>query len=304
MRQYRTPLRYPGGKQRIAPFIAEILSENDLEAGHYAETYAGGAGVALELLFDGKVSHIHLNDSWYPLHAFWRSVVYKTEEFCRRISSAVLSVDEWRRQKEVLSRPWEFDQIDVGFSVFYLNRCNRSGIIYGAGLIGGVNQQGTWKMDARFPRRDLIQRVEAIGGRHNSITLRNWDAERFIKEHLSTLPSRSLVYCDPPYFHKAEGLYYDHYGPEDHQKIAAVIQTTVHRPWLISYDCTPEVLRFYTERRKFTYPLQYSAREVYKGRELVVLSDDLIIPRISALPFINARSSIFRSMSEFHAINS
>jgi DNA adenine methylase len=166
-------------------------------------------------------------------------------------------------------------------------------------LIGGVNQTGKWKMDARFMRKDLIQRVQDIGAKHNSITLRNWDADRFIKEHIPTLPQRSLVYCDPPYFHKAEGLYYDHYAPEDHERIANIIQSTVQRPWLISYDCTPEVLQFYPERRKFTYPLQYSARAVYKGTELVILADGLNIPVHSVLPFINARSHIFRSPSEF-----
>ena len=295
MKQYRTPLRYPGGKQKIAPFIAEILAENDLEGGHYAETYAGGAGVAFELLFANKVSHIHLNDKWYPIHAFWRSVIYKTEEFCRRISSIPLTVEEWRRQKEIQSRLWEFDQIDVGFSTFYLNRCNRSGIIHHAGLIGGINQSGKWKMDARFDRKKLIKRIEAIGQRHGSITLKNLDAEDFIEQYLPTLPERSLVYCDPPYFHKAEGLYENHYRPEDHERIALKIQNEVQRPWLISYDYTPQVAKFYTNRRKFTYGLQYSARKVYKGTELVILSDGLRVPKQSILPFINNRSHIFRS---------
>src|SRR6267378_8080999 len=112
MKYFRTPLRYPGGKQRITPFVGEILAANDLEGGHYAETYAGGAGVALGLLFSNKVSHIHLNDSWYPLYAFWRSALYKTEELCKRIDSIPLTVTEWRRQKEILSRLWEFDQMD------------------------------------------------------------------------------------------------------------------------------------------------------------------------------------------------
>jgi len=297
MSHHCTPLRYPGGKQKIAPFVSEILIENDLEGGHYAETYAGGAGVALELLFTRKVSHIHLNDSWYPLHAFWRSVVYRTEEFCRRISTVSFSVEEWRRQREIQSRLWEFDQLDVGFSTFYLNRCNRSGIIHNAGLIGGLNQSGKWKMDARFPRKELINRIEGIGQKRGSITLKNLDAERFIKEHIPTLPLRSLVYCDPPYFHKAEGLYFDHYAPEDHERIANVIQGTVQRPWFISYDFTPQVSKFYAERRKFTYSLQYNARTVYKGTELVILADGLRLPRKSVLPFINSRSRIFYALS-------
>jgi DNA adenine methylase len=286
MNQHKTPLRYPGGKQKLAPFIAEILAANGLEGGHYAETYAGGAGVAIELLLSGAVAHIHLNDSSVPLHAFWRSVVYRTEEFCRRVSKVPLSVAEWRRQKEVLARPWEFDQIDLGFSMFYLNRCNRSGIDNG-GLIGGLKQNGKWRMDARFPRKELIRRMEAIGAKHGAITLRNWDAERFIIQHLPTLPPRSLVYCDPPYFHKAERLYHNHYAPEDHERIAGIIQARVNLPWLISYDHTPEVLAFYSGRRMFSYDLQYNAARAYKGKELIVFEDRLRLPSRSVLPFID-----------------
>ena len=286
MKQYKTPLRYPGGKQKLAPFIAEILAKNDLQGGHYAETYAGGAGVAIDLLLSGDVAHVHLNDSSTPVHAFWRSVIYCTEEFCRRIDAVPLSVEQWRRQKEILARPWEFHQIDLGFSMFYLNRCNRSGIDNG-GLIGGLQQTGKWRMDARFPRKELIRRIEAIGARHGAITLRNWDAERFITQHVPTLPQRSLIYCDPPYFHKAERLYHDHYAPEDHKRIAEIIQSRVSQPWLISYDYTPEILGFYGERRRFSYKLQYNAAKSYKGRELIVLGDQVCLPSRSVLPFID-----------------
>jgi len=294
MREYRTPLRYPGGKQKIAPYIGEILSANDLDGGEYAEVFAGGAGVAFELLFSGKVSHIHLNDKWFPIHAFWHSMLYKTEEFCRRVESTPLTSQEWQRQREVQKRLWEFNRIDVGFSTFYLNRCNRSGIIHNAGLIGGINQDGEWKMDARFDRKALIKRIEAIGEKRALITLHNLDAETFIKVHVPKLHDRSLLYFDPPYFHKAKGLYQNHYEPEDHMRIAMLIQNTVQRPWLISYDWTPEVSEFYNKRRKFIYSLQYSARKVYKGREVVVLSDTLRLPKKSSLSFMNCRSNLFR----------
>lgn len=284
---FRTPLRYPGGKQKIAPFIAEILYENGLEKGHYAEPYAGGAGVAIDLLLSGSVSHIHLNDAWAPLHAFWRSVLYRTEELCRRIRDTQLTVEEWMRQKEILSRPWEFDQIDLGFSMLYLNRCNRSGIIHDAGVIGGLDQTGPYKMDARFPRAELIRRVEAIGSRHGNISLHNLDAERFVKEKVRFLPQRTLVYCDPPYYHKAERLYPNSYQPDDHERIARTIQERILHPWITSYDYTPEVLSFYSRRRLFDYKLQYNAAQVYKGRELIVVSDELRLPSTSALSFIS-----------------
>lgn len=294
MRVYRTPLRYPGGKQKLAPFLAELLQKNGLTGGHYAEAYAGGAGIALELLFAGQVSHIHLNDSWYPLYAFWYSALYKTEQLIDRISNTAITVEEWRRQKEVLARQWEFDRIDVAFSLLFLNRCNRSGIVHGAGVIGGLGQSGEWKIDARFPKAEIINRIVGLSQYRSSISLTNLDAEAFIRHHLPSLPQKSLIYFDPPYFHKADGLYYDHYTANDHQRIAHAIQHNVNRPWVISYDFTREVAGFYKNRRKFVYSLQYSAHSAYEGAELFVFSDDVDVPRTSSLSFIKSRSPLFR----------
>ena len=286
MSRYKTPLRYPGGKQKLAPFILEVMTANKLGGGHYAEPYAGGAGVAMELLLNGKVSHVHLNDSSRAIYAFWHSILNHTQVFCRRIAGASLTVTEWRRQKEILSRPSEFDLLDLGFSLFFLNRCNRSGIPSG-GLIGGLAQTGKWKMDARFPRNQLITRIEAIAAKKKLITLRNWDAEKFILTHIPMLPRKSLVYCDPPYFHKASRLYLNHYNPRDHARIATVIQRELVRPWIVSYDGVPEILSFYAKRRSFLYDLQYNAGKAYRGKEVFVFSDDLTLPLESVIPSVN-----------------
>jgi DNA adenine methylase len=286
MSRYKTPLRYPGGKQKLAPFIIEIIRENSLDGGHYVEPYAGGAGVAIELLLNGTVGHIHLNDSCVGVYAFWKSVLSKPEELCRRISSASMSIDEWRRQKEIFSRPSEFDQIDVGFSVFYLNRCNRSGILSG-GVIGGLKQEGEWKMDARFPRNELIGRIEAIASRKSAITLRNWDAEKFILKYVPRLPAGTLIYCDPPYFRKADRLYLNHYDPDDHARIAQVMQREVKHHWVVSYDGAPEILKHYSKRRSFSYSLQYNAAKAYKGTEVFFFSDGLWLPKESVVAYID-----------------
>lgn len=286
MGRYRTPLRYPGGKQRLAPFIRELLVENELVGGQYVEPYAGGAGVALELLINNLVNHIHLNDSSWPIYAFWNSVVTRPDELCRRIFSASLDVEEWKKRREVIRHPNEHDEIEVGFSVLYLNRCNRSGVLTG-GVIGGLTQTGEWKMDARFSRNELIRRIEVIAAKRDSITLRNWDAEKFILEYVPNLPANTLVYCDPPYFAQANRLYLNSYKASDHARVAKVIQEQLPRKWVVSYDSAPEILEYYQDRRSFVYHLQYNAQRVYKGQEVFVFSDDLIVPTGSSLPFIH-----------------
>lgn len=287
MPSYGTPLRYPGGKQKLSPFIWEILQYNNLIGCDYVEPYAGGAGVAIDLLLNEKVSKIHLNDSCEKIHAIWWSILNQPEDFCRRIRSASLTVDEWNRQKSILQNAGAYDILDLGFSAFYLNRVNRSGILSG-GLIGGKEQKGYWKMDARFPRNELIRRIELIALKKNAIAIRNWDAERFALEYLPNLPKMSLVYFDPPYYRKADRLYLNHYKPEDHLRISKTIQENVSLPWLVSYDNTVEIQSLYKYRKSFTYFLRYNAAKCYEGSELFAFSDQLKLPRSSKLNFVQA----------------
>ena len=292
MSRYKTPLRYPGGKQKLAPFLIEVIEANNLVGGHYIEPYAGGAGMALELLLNDKVSHIHLNDCCPGIYAFWRSVLFKSEEFCRRIAGASLTVKEWQRQKSILANPSKHNQIDVGFSLFFLNRCNRSGIT-SAGLIGGLDQSGEWKMDARFPRNELINRIEVIARKKDSITVKNWDAEKFISEYIPKIELNALVYCDPPYFHKGDRLYLNHYTSKDHTKMAQVIQNRIKHHWMVSYDNANEILGYYSKRRSFLYNLQYNLANVYKGTEVFFFSDRLKMPSKSTIASIDKSLKAF-----------
>ncbi len=287
MPRYRTPLRYPGGKQRLAPFIAELLDLNSSGAlWTYAEPYAGGAGVAMELLLDNKVGHVYLNDSSLHLYALWTTMLYHPEEFCRRISRASLTIDDWKAHRDIVRHPTKHSLSDLGFSTFFLNRCNRSGVLTG-GVIGGLQQHGRWRMDARFPRNELIRRIEAIVERRRQITITNLDAEQFMLKHVNALPPETVVYCDPPYYLGAERLYLDTYRNDDHVRLARMIQNKVRRPWLVSYDGHPEIISLYRRRRQFQYDLQYSASRSYVGTEVFIFSDDLNLPSRSTVSCIN-----------------
>lgn len=280
----RTPLRYPGGKQKLTPFIQEILESNEIN-GHYVEPYAGGAGVAFELLLNKKVKHVHLNDSDIRIYALWYSIKNENENFCKRILSASLNIEEWKKHREILRKPESHTLFEIGFSTFYMNRCNRSGVL-NAGVIGGLDQTGNYKMDARFSRNDLIRRIELIGLFSDAIFLSNLDAEDYIENYLPNLDSNSLVYFDPPYFNKAKDLYLNSYKPEDHIRLSNSI-LKVSKPWVLSYDNVPEIIQLYSSRNYFTYDLQYSAARNYKGREVFVFSDFIKLPKSCGLKFID-----------------
>jgi DNA adenine methylase len=281
----RTPLRYPGGKQRLAPFLAEVLAANKAGGWDYAEPYAGGAGIAMELLCDNKVENVHLNDSSAHVFSLWKSMLSDPDAFCSRISLSSLSIDEWRRHREVVRHPKDHSVDELGFSTFYLNRCNRSGILT-AGVIGGFAQTGRWRIDARFPRNELIRRITVIGKLRKRITVTNLDAEVFMTETVKKLPQKTLVYCDPPYYERSEKLYLNSYKPEDHVRIARVIQTQLKRPWVVSYDGHPDILKLYSDRKTFCYGLQYSAIRAYEGQEMFAFSDRVNLPATSSLAAI------------------
>lgn len=281
MGQFKTPLRYPGGKQRLTPFVLEILNANNID-GHYCEPYAGGAGVALELLLTKKVSHIHLNDCDAGIYAFWYSVLNHTEELCQLIATASMTVEEWRFRQRVVKDCDLTNILELGFSVFYLNRCNRSGVL-SAGVIGGLNQTGNYKMDARFSRNDLIRRIETIAIFKNNISLTNMDAEVYIANYIPQLPENTLIYLDPPYYEKGSQLYLNAYKKSDHARIAETIQTHLTHNWILSYDGVPDIVDLYLNRKHFLYDLQYTAATVYKGKEVFIFGDTVQLPQTSIL---------------------
>ncbi|MDB5415310.1 MAG: class adenine-specific methyltransferase [Rubritepida sp.] len=278
MNQFNTPLRYPGGKGRLTQFVADLIESNGLTGCHYVEPYAGGAGIAVTLLYLEYASHIHLNDLNRSVHAFWHSVLNEPDELCRLIHDTVPTMDEWHQQK-LIQTDADASPLALGFSTFFLNRTNRSGIIKG-GVIGGQNQSGEWKLDARLNRKDLVRRVEKIAGYSSRISLYNLDASELIKKVLPELPQSTLVYLDPPYYVKGKGLYEDHYRHEDHAAIASLVRTSIQQPWIVSYDNVEPIRELYSGLRQTMFGIWYTAGTRYSGKEVMVFCDDLRIPSV------------------------
>jgi len=277
--KFNTPLRYPGGKGKLTGFLKMIFEQNDLLDGHYVEPYAGGAGIALNLLTHSYASCIHLNDLNPAVFGFWHSVINQPEALCKAIRDVKVTMEEWHRQKAILNAPANHSPLDIGFSTFFLNRTNRSGIIWG-GVIGGKNQDGAWKLDARFNKDDLIRRIEKIAMYRSRIRLYNLDAAELIKTVLPTLPNKTLVYLDPPYYVKGRGLYENHYLHDDHVSIAKLVKKHINHHWIVSYDHAPEIIEMYKGCPTITYGINYSAQDRYKGAEAMFFSKKLVIPDV------------------------
>ncbi len=277
--RYNSPLRYPGGKAKLADFIKAVFRANRLLDGVYLEPYAGGASVALTLLFEEYASEVYINDLDRAIFAFWHSVVHEPDRLCRLVRDARVTPDQWARQRRVYSRAATAPLLDLGFAAFFLNRTNRSGIIGSAGMIGGGGQRGRWRLDARYNGPELAERIARVARYRDRIRVFNLDAGAFLRQCAGTLTNQTLAYLDPPYYVKGQQrLYANYYADADHAEIAALLPALPF-PWVVSYDDAPQIRRLYKRYRRTGYSLRYTAAQRRSGAEVIFLSDGLAIPR-------------------------
>lgn len=272
-----SPLRYPGGKKKLAKFITDAIIENDIQGGTYIEPFAGGASVALHLLFTERVQNIIINDADRSIFAFWYSTLFETESLCRMIIDTPVNIEEWNRQKDIQKNKNDTGLLELGFSTFFLNRTNRSGIIRG-GVIGGKAQAGEWKMDVRYNKEDLVKRIEKVALYGGRIEVFNEDAINFINSIQSGLDEHTLVYFDPPYYGKGAALYANFYNPEDHKILSNFIQN-LNCKWMLTYDYVPDIISMYRNVEKRLLTLSYTAAQKTKGSEMIAFCKGFIIPQ-------------------------
>lgn len=273
-----TPLRYPGGKARFAPLITKLIQANQLYGGHYLEPYAGGAGAALVLLFDGTVEQIHINDADPAVAVFWRSATHSTSAMVNMVANEPVTMDAWAHWRAVMMGQVEASELERGFATLFMNRTNRSGILKG-GVIGGKGQEGRYQIGARFMRDELCLRLQRLGRYADSINVYEEDAHALLLRCHTFLPLKSLVYLDPPYYVKGAGLYRNYYAHDDHARIARLLSSKrFRRPWVVSYDNAEEIRAMYGYARSCSYDLHYTAQRRYMGSEVMFFSERLQLP--------------------------
>lgn len=265
-----SPLRYPGGKGALYSRLKQLIRDSDLCGCTYVEPYAGGAGAGLSLLVSGQVERVVINDLDPAIHAFWQLLVGYPDVLITRIMSTPLDVNEWRRQKAIYSVGRGAGVEDLGFATFFLNRTNRSGVL-NAGPIGGLDQSGAYKIDARFDREMLVERIRILKLFAPNIAVLSLDGVEVISEFAGQ--PNTFIYADPPYFEKAGGLYMNSFRASDHEVLAQTLNGVADSPWLLTYDNVEAVHRLYPERRRSLFELCYSANGASRAQEIAVVSD-------------------------------
>ncbi|OZE86608.1 hypothetical protein CH298_19815 [Rhodococcoides fascians] len=274
-RRFLSPLRYPGGKAKLAPYLARIISSQNRSIETYCEPYAGGAGAGLQLLSDGYVSNLIINDLNPGIAAFWRCVFHHTEQFVEMIWDVEVSVAQWKIQRAIYSSPENHKDLALGFATFYLNRTNRSGIL-NARPIGGLDQTGRWLIDARFNKEDLVARIWNLMTMASCVTVKEERAISLIR----TLNRRSkpvLLYVDPPYVVPGEELYMTDHSWSEHSKLEQALDTSPH-PWILTYDVDDRTRALYKNFRCLRFGISHTAQVQKVGREYMFFSRGLRVP--------------------------
>jgi DNA adenine methylase len=267
-----SPLRYPGGKTVLRILIKQYVEDNGPII-NFVEPFAGGAGVSLWLLFNNYVKKVYINDYDFLIYKIWDLILNDTNNFINKIAQSPLTIDEWHRQKAIIDDENEYlkrSSLDIGFAAFFLNRCNRSGIITKvAGPIGGKNQTGKWKLDARFNKENLIKKITEISNHRDDIYLSNHDAIEFI-DKLIIPPTETFIYLDPPYYSIGSELYRNYYNDNDHIKLHDFMHNKTDLKWLISYDNNKFIRCLYQDQKIQEISLNHQAHVQHSGREIII----------------------------------
>lgn len=283
----KSPFRYPGGKTQLTNYVEHLLEINNI-TDTYIEPFAGGAGVPIGLLLDRKIKNIVINDYDKSIYSVWNAILNKPEQLISMIENTEITLDEWHRQKNIYEQFKNHqNSIENAFSTLFLNRTNVSGIISG-GPIGGQSQLGKYKIDCRFNKNKIIEKIKAINSRKDNITITRMDATNFIdKVILQYDPKSSFIFFDPPYYKQGRNLYLSFYNSNGHKKLAKKIQSLDNYKWITTYDCEEDILNMYSKSRKFKYTLNYSISKKRKAFEYLFTNNQTIVDSFENVNLVN-----------------
>ncbi len=273
---FSSPFRYPGGKTRLASRLLEAIEKNfeQNEKVILVEPYAGGAGASLNLLFAGYVEKIVINDLDKSIYTFWKVAVSDTDYLISKIKRTEVTIKEWKRQKVIYFSTKS--ERKLAFATLFLNRTNRSGIMNG-GPIGGVSQSGKWKIDARFNKKTIIERLKKIKKFKNKIEVCNLEGVEFLwKLEQRKNAKQYFIFLDPPYFQKGQSLYLNHYNEKDHEKLSAFLESSSFKKWMMTYDDVPYIKNLYMDMQTKGFLIQHNAYKSKVGREVMIFPKNFV----------------------------
>ncbi len=282
-RRYLSPLRYPGGKARMAGWLSAMvdLQVGWLDADVLVEPFAGGLGAGLALLDQRMVSEVWFCEANDALRALWQAILDDLEEVAGRVAKlGTVTLRDYDAAVDLIGHPGEATQIDVAVAALLVNRCSRSGMVSPrVGPIGGRHQQGRWKINDRFDPAGIAARLRLLAPLTGRMRLLGEDGIECIEQldGEAGVEDEVMLFVDPPYLGQGQRLY-RHGGDENmHHRLAEALRSTPAR-WALTYDDHPAAFELYEGFRKGRYSWRQTANRARSDAELLIVSDSLVVP--------------------------
>lgn len=250
--------RYPGGKARHAPRICALIPDSRT---CFIEPFCGGASVSAHLLSSRtSLSRLTLVDANKCVCDFWRCVFspYQRAKLIKEVLLFVPSVADYASLK---------NRTDP-FAFLAINRLSHSG--RGGGPIGGWDQSGEWKINARWNAKKLADAISFLGTVGEKITsVENSCGIDALRN------SADIAYVDPPYVDAGPSLYSRSFTEHDHMMLHEVLSS--RDDWILSYDDHEHIKAMYSGHSRFCLDVLGAAPKGggRKKTELVYVSRSL-----------------------------
>lgn len=287
--RYVSPLRYPGGKARMAPWLTDIFESlvGPMDVEIWLEPFGGGAGAALTALTGGKVPEAWIVEANPALAAFWTAVMDDGPALAAQVETIAPSLAVFQESREKVRAALAGDTMnsfELGLAAFILNRCSRSGMIMpSVGPIGGKSQSGRDTINARFNGQALADRIRTVHALGNRFKVFAGDGISFL-EDLPTSGVQDEVFCfvDPPYIGVGNDLYAIGMDDDLHERLAGALNRLT-APWLLTYDAHPRIPLLYPGSDVVEFDIPHTAGSSRVGTEYLVLGPGMQLPKSNPL---------------------
>jgi len=278
-----TPLRYPGGKTWLLPYVMEYLRFHNIQLGTIIEPFAGSASISIGLLKRGLADKAYLSESDPLLVAFWRTVFNNNSEFLEAVRSLEISMETWYDFRKYLARDasLKYREIELALAFLFYNRTNYSGIIK-AGPIGGRRQLSENKLQCRFNVTGIIRKIQALSDLGDKVKIELYDGIEFLRKIGRMYEDDPIfIYVDPPYYKAGKVLYRDYFTDKQHEELADVLDNITEYPWLVSYDDSEFIRKLYSKSHLQYVYTDYQAGNLKRGMKELLLSNFRIPPEVA-----------------------
>lgn len=259
----KSPLRYPGGKQKAIAKIANYLPPSFKE---YREPFIGGGSVFFHVLQTGLSLNYWINDLNEELFHFWLQCKINLTELVGLVLDIKTTKTDVRALFKHLAKAdtTKMTSLKRAVRFFVLNRISFSGT---------TESGGYSEVSGRFTNSS-IDRLAALDQCLVSTQITNLDYGQLLEK-----PGKDVfIFLDPPYLSNRDSKLYGKKGNLhtcfDHKRFAQLVKDCPHQ-WLITYDDCEEVRNNFSFAFFYEWKLQYGMnnykqQKAKRGNELFI----------------------------------